>query len=215
MKLCDFGSVHSLDEPLPKHIGTGNYKAPELYFWKRKNYHHQHRHRHSSLNSSASSPSVNVNQLNHPITHDNQVNDDVDHNADRDELFDNGDDGNDSDGGYNNGGYESEYDKLVTSCLPSQSTQLSPSGHSQSNSCTLSSSYSLKKADIWSLGVSLFCMLTGHFPVVYDASSSLKICHVNFPIIDADCADLVQKMLQFNPYQRPSIDEILSHRWLL
>ena len=86
-------------------------------------------------------------------------------------------------------------------------------------------------ADIWSLGIVLFVMVTGFFPhtvpqkereypidlaetkVGLDSEINLNLEILkNFTSIT--CYDLVCAMLAMNPEERPPIDTILKHGWL-
>lgn len=75
--------------------------------------------------------------------------------------------------------------------------------------------FAADKADVWSLGVTLFIMITGYYPyyrannswIAEDLSVLNKLCR------DELCYDLVASMLQIQPSNRPSIDEVLDHSW--
>lgn len=80
------------------------------------------------------------------------------------------------------------------------------------------------KSDMWSLGVTFYCLLTGDFPSDYednemiprypesflsflsDITEVLNDCDVS-----KDVQDLVVHMLQFDPIQRASVDEAMAH----
>lgn len=80
------------------------------------------------------------------------------------------------------------------------------------------------KADIWSAGVILYILLTGVPP--FSAGSEketfaailqgdIDYSSEPWPSISSSAKDLVKKMLQTDPKQRPSADEILKHPWLI
>ena len=75
-----------------------------------------------------------------------------------------------------------------------------------------------KAVDIWSLGVSLFCLLHGHAPfedldilVLYDKiiKSKAKID----PSLSCEVKELMTMMLEKNPLDRITLDEIKTHVW--
>ncbi|CAI5504020.1 unnamed protein product [Closterium sp. Naga37s-1] len=81
-----------------------------------------------------------------------------------------------------------------------------------------------EKADIWSLGVILYSMLSARWPFYSPKKAVLerKILngHVDFsgdpwPSISDDAKDLVRRMLAVNPNDRPSATELLKHPWVL
>ena len=76
-----------------------------------------------------------------------------------------------------------------------------------------------KAADVWSIGICLFSLVTGYLPFYGD--SIVQIMHkiVTEDIIiptalPTDLQDLLKGMLQKDPCQRISIKDVLNHPWL-
>lgn len=78
--------------------------------------------------------------------------------------------------------------------------------------------YDIFKADIWSLGVILFALLTGHFP--FGGASQLVKMKKGASFIGSkqnvscEAVYLIRNMLQANPNKRLSIDDVLRHEWI-
>ena len=79
--------------------------------------------------------------------------------------------------------------------------------------------------DMWSVGVILFILLTGYPPVEAATALDPRFRKIRDGELDdmlnswevklSDSAvDLLQKMLKVNPFERLSIDDILSHEWM-
>ena len=73
-------------------------------------------------------------------------------------------------------------------------------------------------ADIWSLGVVLFAMLTRSLPFDDDnvarLAQKIETATFKFPAdISEDAADLLCRMLQPNPLKRLSLKDVLEHPW--
>eukprot|EP01028_Stygiella_incarcerata_P010952 TRINITY_DN5963_c1_g1_i1.p1 TRINITY_DN5963_c1_g1~~TRINITY_DN5963_c1_g1_i1.p1 ORF type:complete len:562 (+),score=170.45 TRINITY_DN5963_c1_g1_i1:78-1763(+) len=76
--------------------------------------------------------------------------------------------------------------------------------------------YSGKRADVWSLGVTLYALLVGKTP--FSGDSYVDICNAireadpELPDeLSAEARDLVKRMLAKNPEDRITLDEILIH----
>lgn len=78
--------------------------------------------------------------------------------------------------------------------------------------------YDGKKSDIWSLGVILYASLVGCFPFDnYDQNKirkTIQIGKYRIPNISTAGISLLMQMLEKDPNERLSIDEVLDHEWL-
>lgn len=81
-----------------------------------------------------------------------------------------------------------------------------------------------KPCDVWSLGVVLFTILSGYSPFTAETPQDfMKEVQPGFKVkfhtrywqhVSEDAKDLIRQMLQFDPSMRPTIDEVLKHRWV-
>lgn len=79
------------------------------------------------------------------------------------------------------------------------------------------------QADIWSLGVCLYIMLTGLTPFWGDTEEDIfrMVLHADidfdshpWPLISRPAKDIVRRMLQRDPAKRPTAAQLLHHAWL-
>jgi len=77
-----------------------------------------------------------------------------------------------------------------------------------------------KKADLWSLGVTVFLMLSGQFPFsgiskdeIFEKVLTKEIKLKNS--IPADAKDFMMKLLERDPKARLSVDDALEHSWIM
>lgn len=69
------------------------------------------------------------------------------------------------------------------------------------------------KVDIWSLGVLLSFTLSGFYPEVYDGNRITFIENTSNKVT-LHVKSLIRKMIQIDPNQRPSIDQVLKDEWM-
>jgi len=85
--------------------------------------------------------------------------------------------------------------------------------------CLCRVQYDGRLSDVWSLGVILYAMVTGEHPWNITNTSIMlrQILKGTYTIpsyISPQCKDLITKMMQVNPRDRISIENIVKHPWL-
>ena len=85
--------------------------------------------------------------------------------------------------------------------------------------CLCRVQYDGRLSDVWSLGVILYAMVTGEHPWNITNTSImlrqiLKGAYTVPPFVSPQCKELITKMMQVNPRDRITIDQILKHPWL-
>lgn len=79
--------------------------------------------------------------------------------------------------------------------------------------------YDAKKSDIWSCGVILYSITTGHLPWTKKSQSELfeqiKVGKYAVPTnVSESCSDLIKKLMEIDVSKRISIEEALNHPFL-
>uniref|UniRef100_A0A8C9HPP9 Protein kinase domain-containing protein n=1 Tax=Piliocolobus tephrosceles TaxID=591936 RepID=A0A8C9HPP9_9PRIM len=91
--------------------------------------------------------------------------------------------------------------------------------------CNDNNGYDSEKADVWSLGIILYAMLFGFLPYdneekdINEAYQEILKSKLTYPKskinkISIHARNLLTKMLNVNPYNRLSLDEVVKHEWL-
>ncbi|KAF7864220.1 uncharacterized protein EAF02_010188 [Botrytis sinoallii] len=76
-----------------------------------------------------------------------------------------------------------------------------------------------RAADIWSMGISLYCLRFGHIPFertgVLELYEAIKNDEVDYePSTDPQFVDLMRRILEKDPKKRITMDEIREHPWV-
>lgn len=82
---------------------------------------------------------------------------------------------------------------------------------------------STPKIDVWALGIMLHALVLGYFPFRSSNKEELKKQIIEKEIsidrketlISDECCDIMMRMLDKDPLQRISINEILDHPWIV
>lgn len=84
--------------------------------------------------------------------------------------------------------------------------------------CLFTAPYDGIKADVWSLGVTLYTMVTGSFPWNIDDKTEMvdQIISARYfdPVCSPQAKDLISKMIQSQPRDRIDLDDALKHPWM-
>jgi len=80
--------------------------------------------------------------------------------------------------------------------------------------------YDAKAADIWAIGVMLYCMVCGEYPFYSEENSIMMKMIRNNPltfrygIATANAEDIISKMLTKDVVVRPTCSDLRKHDWL-
>ncbi|KAJ6809643.1 serine/threonine-protein kinase GRIK1-like [Iris pallida] len=86
--------------------------------------------------------------------------------------------------------------------------------------CCIGLSYHGKVADVWALGVTLYCMILGYCPFIGDSLQDTYDKIVDTPLyipeeVDPELKDLLQGLLSKDPSQRLTLESAAKHPWVI
>ncbi|XP_039125199.1 serine/threonine-protein kinase GRIK2-like [Dioscorea cayenensis subsp. rotundata] len=86
--------------------------------------------------------------------------------------------------------------------------------------CCFGSSYHGKAADVWAVGVTLYCMIFGKCPFIGDCLQDTYDKIVNSPLelpedMDFELSDLLQGLLCKDPKRRVTLNTVAEHPWVV
>ncbi|BAS86023.1 Os03g0711300, partial [Oryza sativa Japonica Group] len=85
--------------------------------------------------------------------------------------------------------------------------------------CCQGSAYHGRAADTWAVGVTLYCMITGHYPFLGDTLQETYDKIVNDPVqipdnMNPQLADLLERLLCKDPANRITLQAVGEHPWV-
>ncbi|KAK3146309.1 hypothetical protein QOZ80_3BG0264460 [Eleusine coracana subsp. coracana] len=85
--------------------------------------------------------------------------------------------------------------------------------------CYEGSPYHGRASDIWAVGVTLYCMISGHYPFLGDTLQEIQDKIVNDPVqipgdMNPQLADLLQRLLCKDPGDRITLQAASVHPWV-
>ncbi|XP_076322446.1 uncharacterized protein LOC143231720 [Tachypleus tridentatus] len=83
----------------------------------------------------------------------------------------------------------------------------------------LGDSYDAPKVDVWSLGVILYMIVSGHAPFqeANDSETLIMIMDCNYTVpshVSKECCNLIESMLIRDPEKRATLEEVAGNKWL-
>ncbi|GLJ24409.1 hypothetical protein SUGI_0466160 [Cryptomeria japonica] len=86
--------------------------------------------------------------------------------------------------------------------------------------CCVGVTYHGKRADVWALGVTLYCMVLGHYPFIGHTLQDIYNKIVHDPLLlpedmNPELANLLEGLLCKDPNQRMKLDAAARHPWVV